>query len=141
MPLLMDDNDLRDLLRNARVIAVVGHSDNPERTSYQIAAYLRRAGYRVIPVNPTVDEIDGDKSYPTLADIPERVDIVDVFRRAEHLAGIVEEAAAIRAGAVWGQLEVASEEAALAAETTGLPLVMDRCIKIEHRRLIAGQEG
>ncbi len=141
MPLLIHDNDLRDLLQNAQVIAVVGHSDNPARTSYQIAAYLRRAGYRVIPVNPTVSEIDGDKSYPTLADIPERVDIVNVFRRAEHLAGVVEEAVAIRAGAAWGQLEVASEEAALIAETTGLPLVMDRCIKVEHRRLIAGQEG
>ena len=131
-----DDAALRDLLTNARVIAVVGHSDNPGRTSYQIAAYLRRAGYRVIPVNPTVSSIDGETSYPTLADVPEPVDIVNVFRRAEHLAGVVEEAAAIGAGAVWGQLEVASSAAAAAADTANLPLVMDRCIKIEHRRLL-----
>lgn len=136
MTIMTQDSALRDLLQNAKVIAVVGHSNKPNRTSYQIAAYLRNAGYRVIPVNPTVDTIDGEKSYPTLADIPEPVDIVNVFRRAEHLAGVVEEAVAINAGAVWGQLGVASNAARDAASAANLPLVMDLCIKIEHRRLM-----
>ncbi len=136
MSLLEHDTDLRNLLQNARVIAVVGHSADPERTSYQIAAYLRRAGYRVIPVNPTVTEIDGEASYPSLAAVPEKVDIVNVFRRAEHLADVVEAAAAIGAGAVWAQLGVASAEAVTAAEAAGIPLVMDRCIKTDHLRLL-----
>lgn len=136
MSVLTSDPDLRDLLQSARVIAVVGHSDNPERTSYQIAAYLRRAGYRVIPVNPTVSEIDGETSYPSLSAVPEKIDIVNVFRRAEHLADVVEAAAAVGAGAVWGQLGVASAEAAVVAEAVGMPLVMDRCIKTDHLRLL-----
>lgn len=135
MTVITQDSAVRDLLQNSKVIAVVGHSDKPDRTSYRVSAYMRNAGYRVIPVNPMVDAIDGEKSYPSLADIPEPVDIVNVFRRAEHLASVVEEAAAINAGAVWGQLEVASEEAAGAADAANLPLVMDKCIKIEHRRL------
>ncbi|NPV66700.1 MAG: CoA-binding protein [Anaerolineae bacterium] len=136
MSVLTSDPDLRDLLQNARVIAVVGHSDDPERTSYQIAAYLRRAGYRVIPVNPTVSEIDGETSYPSLSAVPEKIDIVNVFRRAEHLADVVAAAAAVGAGAVWGQLGVISAEAAAVAETVGMPLVMDRCIKTDHLRLL-----
>jgi predicted CoA-binding protein len=135
MPLLERDSDLRHLLQTARVIAVVGHSDNPERTSYRIAAYLRQAGYRVIPVNPMVAEIDGQPSYPSLAAVPEPIDIVDVFRRAEHLAGVVREAAAVGAGAVWGQVDVISTEALDAAAELDVPLVMDQCIKVEHMRL------
>ncbi|GAB4572526.1 MAG: CoA-binding protein [Anaerolineae bacterium] len=136
MPLIERDEDLRRILQAARVIAVVGHSPDPTRTSYRIAAYLRRVGYRVIAVNPTVDEIDGEPCYPSLADVPEHVDIVDVFRRAEHLAGVVQEAAAVGAGLVWGQLGVASPAAVTVAEAAGIPLVMNRCIKIEHRRLL-----
>ncbi len=135
MPVITDDTQLRELLAKARVIAVVGHSDKPHRTSYQIARYLRRAGYRVIPVNPTVNSIDGEPAYPTLADVPEPIDIVNVFRRSEHLPGIVEAAAAVGAKAVWAQLGVYHEAAARFAEEAGLLLVMDRCIKIEHRRL------
>ncbi|NJL93408.1 MAG: CoA-binding protein [Anaerolineae bacterium] len=134
----MNDTALRELLQNAQVIAVVGHSDNPERDSYQIAQYLRRAGYRVYPVNPTVEAIDGQRSYANLADIPEPVDIVDVFRRAENLPDIVAEALAAGAKAVWGQLGVAHPEAEARATAANLPLVMDRCIKVEHNRLLGG---
>lgn len=136
MPLIQDDATLRDLLAGARVIAVVGHSANPARPSYQIAAYLRQQGYTVYPVNPTVPSIDGHQSYPSLADLPEPVDIVDVFRRAEHLPALVQEATAIGARAVWGQVGVAHPRAAQIAEEAGIALVMDRCIKVEHRRLL-----
>ena len=136
MPLLNTDAELRDLLQSARVIAVVGHSDNPARTSYRIAAYLRRAGYTIYPVNPTVETIDGQPSYPSLADVPEPIDIVDVFRRSEFLPGVVEAAIAVGAKAVWGQLGVTHPDAQRLADAANLPLVMDRCIKIEHQRLL-----
>ncbi|HEX2907531.1 MAG TPA: CoA-binding protein [Phototrophicaceae bacterium] len=136
--MIISDNDAakRDLLQAARVIAVVGHSDNPERTSYQIAQYLRRAGYTVYPVNPLVQEIDGQKSYASLAEVPEPIDIVDVFRRSENLPEIVTEAIAVGAKAVWAQLGVADEAAAAQASAAGVAVVMDQCIKIEHARLL-----
>ncbi len=131
-----NETALTNLLTKAHVIAVVGHSDRPFRTSYQIAAYLRRAGYKVYPVNPEVSNIDGEICYPSLADVPEPIDIVNVFRRSEFLADVVEQAAAVKAKAVWAQLGVHSNEAAQAAETAHLPLIMDACIKVEHRRLL-----
>lgn len=134
--MLLTTEDMQVLLEQARVIAVVGHSDDPHRTSYRIARYLRRMGYIVYPVNPTVTEIDGQPSYPNLAAVPQPIDIVNVFRRAEHLAGIVQEAIEVGAGAVWGQLTVESEEAARLAEEAGLPLIMNNCIKVTHGRLI-----
>lgn len=130
-----NDPALQDLLTNARVIAVVGHSDNPDRTSYRIAGYLRRAGYTVYPVNPTVAEIDGEKSYASLADVPEPIDIVDVFRRSEFLPGVVEDAIAVGAKAVWSQLGVYDEGAEQRALDAGLNVIMNRCIKVEHARL------
>ncbi len=130
-----DNEGLRQLLEDAKVIAVVGHSDKPSRTSYRIAQYLRAAGYKVYPVNPTVDEIDGERSYASLEAIPEAIDIVDVFRRSEHLEGVVEEADKVGAKAVWGQLGVRDEQAAAKAEAAGLDMVMDRCIKVDHARL------
>jgi predicted CoA-binding protein len=139
MTVLIRDEAMRDVLASAKVIAVVGHSDKPHRTSYQIAAYLRQAGYRVIPVNPTVESIDGERAYASLADVPEPVDIVDVFRRSEHLPGVVAEVAALAGDhkpVVWGQLGVLHPEAVRLADTHGLDLVMDRCIKVEHRRLL-----
>lgn len=123
---------LRDALTAARVIAVVGFSDDPSRTSHQIGRYLQRAGYTVYPVNPMVERIGELKSYPTLADVPEPIDIVDVFRRSEHLPGVVEEAIAVGAKMVWAQLGVYSEEAAARAAEAGLPLIMDNCIKVTH---------
>ncbi len=140
MPLLETVADLRRLLTEAQVIAVVGHSDNPERTSYRIAHYLREAGYTVYPVNPAVDTIDGERSYASLAEVPEPIDIVDVFRRAEHLPGIVQEAIAVGAKAVWGQLGVAHPDALRLADEAGLALVMDRCIKTEHLRVFVDEE-
>jgi hypothetical protein len=129
------DSVLKELLTNARVIAVVGHSDRSDRTSYQIARYLRRAGYTVYPVNPAVQAIDGQPSHPSLADVPEPIDIVDVFRRSEYLPGVVEDAIAAGAKAVWAQLGVYDEAAAEAARAAGLTMVMDACIKVEHFRL------
>ncbi|GAB4478798.1 MAG: CoA-binding protein [Anaerolineae bacterium] len=131
-----DPLTLRDILAQARVIAVVGHSDKPHRTSYQIGRQLERWGYVVYPVNPTVSRIDGERCYPSLAAVPEAVDIVNVFRRPEHLAGIVEEAIQIGAKTIWTQLGVIDEAAARRAEEAGLTVVMDRCIKIEYQRLL-----
>jgi predicted CoA-binding protein len=131
------DDELRRLLSEAQVIAVVGHSEKPHRTSYQIASYLRKVGYTVYPVNPVVERIDGHVSYPSLESVPESIDIVNVFRRSEHLAGIVDEVIAVQAGAIWGQLGVIDEEAAQKAEEAGVRMVMDRCIKMEHLRLLS----
>lgn len=132
---LRSDAELRQLLAQSRVIAVVGHSDRADRTSYQIAQRLRQFGYTVYPVNPMVEKIDGQPCYASLADVPEQIDIVNVFRRAEHLMGVVEEAISVGAKAVWGQLEVADHAAAQKAEAAGLLVVMDRCIKVEYLRL------
>jgi predicted CoA-binding protein len=129
-------NNLRDLLERSKVIAVVGHSEKSYRTSYRIAQYLREAGYKVYAVNPTVDQIDGEKSYPNLAAIPESIDIVDVFRRSEHLQGIVEDAIAAKAKAIWTQLGIIDPKAAQRAVEAGLDVVMDRCIMVDHRQLL-----
>lgn len=128
--------EIKEMLEDAKVIAVVGHSDKPYRTSYQIAHFLRNAGYKVYPVNPVVDEIDGERSYASLKDIPEQIDIVDVFRRSEYLPAVVNEAIKTKARSVWGQLGVVDWEAGEKAEEAGLDVVMDLCIKIEHQRLI-----
>ena len=129
------DTALRALLANSRTIAVVGHSDKPYRDSYAVAHYLRQAGYQVYAVNPNLSTAAGGPVYPDLRQLPEPIDIVDVFRRAEHLAQIVEEAIAIGARAVWGQLGVADPAAAERAQAAGLVMVMDRCIQVEHHRL------
>jgi predicted CoA-binding protein len=122
----------RDILQKTKVIAVVGHSDRPHRTSYQIAQTMRGLGYTIYPVNPTVSEINGEKSYASLADVPEPIDIVNVFRRSAHLSGVVEEAIAVNAGAVWAQLGVYDEDAERAADAAGIPIVMDTCIKVAY---------
>ncbi|RUR84612.1 CoA-binding protein [Chlorogloeopsis fritschii PCC 9212] len=139
MPLLKgNDNVMRDVLARAKVIAVVGHSDKPERTSYQIAQFLRSVGYTVYPVNPTVKEIDGQLSYSSLQEIPEAVDIVNIFRRSEYLGEIVDEAIAINAKTVWAQLGISNQQAAQKALDAGLNIVMDACIKVEYLRLGIG---
>lgn len=130
-----DDNAMRDVLIQAKVIAVVGHSDKPERTSYRIAQFLREAGYQVYPVNPMVSEIDGQPSYASLKDVPEPVDIVNVFRRSEYLPEIVEDAIAVNAKTVWAQLGVYDQLSAQKALDAGLNVVMDACIKIEYLKL------
>ena len=129
-----DDAAQRAILAGAKVIAVVGHSDNPGRTSYQIGRFMKSVGYTVYPVNPTVETIDGEQSYPTLADVPESIDIVDVFRRSEYLAGVVDEAIAIGAKVVWAQLGVYDAAAAQAGEAAGVVVIMDNCIKVSYLR-------
>ncbi len=124
-----------ELLRAARTIAVVGLSNKRFRPSYGVSEYMQRSGYRIIPVNPLVREVLGEKAYASLDEVPEPVDIVNIFRRSEFVPEIVE--AAIRQGAkaVWMQEGVVHEEAAARARQAGLPVVMDRCILKEHRKL------
>lgn len=131
-----EDSEIRAILEKAKSIAVVGLSDNREKDSYQVAEYLLNNGYRVIPVNPRAGEIMGLKTYPDLASIPEKVDIVNVFRRSEFLPEVVDEALGIKPACIWAQLGVAHEGAAARAAGRGVPVIMDLCIKIEHRRLV-----
>ena len=133
----MTDPEIRDILKRAHTIAMVGASDKPDRDSYQVMAYLIAHGYRVIPVNPTVETVQGERSYPSLTAIPERVDVVDIFRSSDAVPPIVDEAIAIGAPVVWMQLGIVNEEAARKARAAGLDVVMDRCMRTEHRRLIA----
>ena len=127
--------DLRSLLTHSRTIAVVGHSDKSYRESYRIGMYLREAGYRVYPVNPTITTIEGEMCYPTLAAVPEPIDIVDVFRRPVFLPEIVEDAITVKAKALWTQLGVVHIEALTRAREAGLVVVSNRCILVEHQRL------
>jgi predicted CoA-binding protein len=129
-----DPLTIQRVLHNARTIAVVGLSANPLRPSNFVGFYLKRHGYRVIPVNPRETEILGEVSYPSLSDVPEPVDIVDVFRAPDALPAIAREAVAINAGALWCQFGVINEEGARLAEEGGLDVIVDRCLKIEHAR-------
>lgn len=132
----MDDNKIRSILKNSKTVAVVGLSPRPERDSYEVAHYLQGAGYKIIPVNPKADEILGEKAYPDLASVPGKIDVVDIFRRPEHVSPIVDEAIKVGAKTVWMQLGVVNEEAAKKASDAGLEVVMDRCMLREHRRLM-----
>ena len=127
--------DIPTLISTAKTIAVVGLSDNPERSSYGVAAYLQDAGYRIIPVNPAISEWKGIPAVASLWGIADHVDVVDVFRRAEFVPQIVDEAIAIGAGAVWLQQGIRHEEAAARAEAAGLFVVQDRCLALEHSKL------
>ena len=129
------DPELKQLLTDATTIAMVGASSNPDKTSYGIMKKLQSVGYRVIPVNPREPEILGERSYPSLAEVPERIDIVDVFRRAEDTPAIADEAVAIGAKALWLQTGIVSEEAATRAKAGGLVVVMDVCIGATHSLL------
>jgi predicted CoA-binding protein len=130
-----DDRELRALLGNARTIAVVGLSSKPWRDSNRVAAYLQASGYHVVPVNPKEDEVLGERAYPSLLDVPDPVDVVDVFRRAEHTPEIARMAVRIGARALWLQLGIVSEEAARIAEDGGLSVIMGICLMTEHHRL------
>ena len=129
---------MRRILAESRTIAVVGLSRNWQRPSNFAAKYLQHHGYRIIPVNPAYDEVLGEKCYPSLADIAEPVDVVDCFRRAEDIPPLAEAAIAIGAKVLWLQLGVINLDAAQRARAAGLEVVMDRCIKIEHARLMGG---
>lgn len=131
-----NDADMIEMLREGKTIAVVGLSSKRLRPSYGVAAYMQQHGYRIIPVNPAETEVLGEKCYPTLSAVPEKVDIVDVFRRPEAVPEIVAEAIQLRIPYLWLQEDVVHEEAALAARSAGLKVVMDRCILKEHRRLL-----
>jgi uncharacterized protein len=128
-------SQMDEILRRSRTIAVVGLSNRRFRPSYGVAEYLKRAGYRIIPVNPNEREIMGQTCYPDLDSVPEPVDIVDIFRRSEYVPEIVEAAIRHGAKAVWMQEGVYHEEAAQRAESAGLAVAMDRCILKDHRRL------
>jgi len=131
-----DPLEIQRVIHGARTIAVVGLSPNELRASNFVGYYLRRHGYRVIPVNPSVPEILGEASYSSLLEVPEPVDIVDVFRAPEALPDIARDAVAIHAGALWCQFGVINEEGARIAEDGGLTVVMDRCLKVEHARYV-----
>ena len=130
------DRAIAELLRTARTIAVVGLSPKPYRASYGVSEFLQSVGYRIIPVNPNLREALGQKGYARLEDIPEKVDIVDVFRRSDAVPEIVESAIGIGARAVWMQEGVVNEDAAAKARAAGLLVVMDSCILKEHHRLL-----
>ncbi len=135
----MDDiNTLRRILKESRVIAVVGLSADWFRPSYFAAKYMQEHGYRVIPVNPKYDSVLGEKCYRSLREIPEKVDMVDVFRKTADVAPIADDAIAIGARVLWQQLGVRNESAAAKARAAGLEAVVDRCVKIEHGRLFGG---
>ncbi len=131
------DEDLRGILTDSRVIAMVGESNDHYYSSYQVAQYLRENGYKVYPVNPMIDSVDGQRSYPTLADVPERIDVVDVFRDPMYLDEIVNAAIAVGAKTLWAQLDVVSadQEPERKAKAAGLKVVSNRCMRIEHERL------
>ena len=127
--------DIERILKATRVIAVVGLSESPDKPSYGIASYLMDKGYRILPVNPTIEEWKGIKSYSKLEDITDHVDLVCIFRKSEHVEKIVEEAAAIGTSVVWMQERIINERAAAKAKVYGMKVVMDKCMMKEYERL------
>jgi predicted CoA-binding protein len=130
---LPESDPIYELLSRARTIAVVGLSDSPLRPSHGVAAYLQSQGYSIIPVNPQITEALGEKSYPSLLEVPGKIDLVDVFRRPEYVDEIVEQAIQLKIPAIWLQEDVINERAAERARKAGMFVVMDRCILKEHR--------
>ncbi|MBI2429496.1 MAG: CoA-binding protein [Ignavibacteriales bacterium] len=134
--MLTKDEELKKLLTETKTIAVVGASPKPWRDSGEISMFLQRKGYTVYPVNPRYDEVHGMKCYPDLKSIPEKIDMVDIFRNPDEVEPVIEEAITVGAKSVWMQLGVINEGAAQKAENAGLEVVMDRCIAVDHRALI-----
>jgi hypothetical protein len=124
---------ITELLKHAKTIAVVGLSDNPMRPSHGVSAYMQSHGYRIIPVNPQVTSCLGEKAYASLSDVPEKIDIVNIFRRPEFVEEVVDQAIVLKVPAIWMQEEVVHERAAEKARKAGILVVMDRCILQEHR--------
>jgi len=131
-----DDQMMKDILLSARTIASVGLSSNQEKESYWIVSYLKDQGYRIVPVNPMAAEILGEKAYPDLESVPEKIDVVQVFRKPEDVPPVVDSAIKIGAKVVWMQEGIVNEEAAQKARQAGLQVVMDACMRVTHRRLI-----
>ncbi|HEQ78279.1 MAG TPA: CoA-binding protein [Euryarchaeota archaeon] len=132
-------NEIERILRESRNIAVVGCSTNPAKEAHKVPLYMKMQGYKIIPVNPFAEEILGEKAYKKLEDIPDEIDIVNVFRPDEETPGIAEEAIAKKANVLWLQLGIFNKEAAEKAEKAGLKVIMNRCIKQEHERLIGSK--
>jgi predicted CoA-binding protein len=131
---LTGTDQIGEVLEKARTIAVVGLSSSPLRPSYGVSAYMQSNGYRIIPVNPTINGALGEKAYPTLKDVPEKIDIVDIFRRPEFVMEVVDQAISLKVPCIWMQEDVINEEAAEKARKAGIFVVMDRCILKEHRK-------
>ena len=131
-----NDQMMKEILLSAKTVASVGLSSNQQKESFGIASYLKEQGYRIIPVNPTANEILGEKAYPDLSSIPEKVDVVQVFRKPEDVPPVVDEAIKIGAKVVWMQEGITHEEAAQKAREAGLQVVMDACMRGTHRRLV-----
>ncbi len=122
--------------KEARTLAVVGLSDDPGKASYVVSAYMQAQGYKILPVNPVIEEVLGEKSYRSLAELPVKPDVVNVFRRASYLPKVVEEMLSLGLKNLWAQMGIMNPEAAAKAEAGGIRVVMDRCIMVEHRRLL-----
>jgi len=127
--------EIVSILKQYKTVAVVGLSEDPKKASHQVAEYLQSQGYRIIPVNPQCQEVLGEKCYASLKDIPEPIEVVDIFRKAEAIPGIVKEAIAVGAKVIWMQLGLEHPQAAAQARAAGLQVVMNHCMKIEHSRL------
>ncbi len=129
-------DERRELLKKVKTIAVVGLSPKADRPSYGVAKAMQRFGYRIIPVRPALDQVLGEKAYPSLKDVPEKIDLVDVFRAAEHLDGVVDECLALNLPAIWIQEGIVNEAAAERAKAAGMAVVMDRCIYKDYVALL-----
>lgn len=138
----MSDHDLKRIITDAKRVAVVGASAKPDRASHGVTRYLLdHTHFEVYPVNPNYEEVAGVECYHSLADLPVTPDLVVIFRRPEHVPGVVDEAIEARTDGVWMQLGITHQEAAGKAQSRGLDVVQDRCIKIEHQRLIGSEDG
>ncbi|HLR08065.1 MAG TPA: CoA-binding protein [Bacillota bacterium] len=131
-----DSTIIKDILERAKTIAVVGLSPNPERTSHQIAKIMQQSGYKIIPVNPTTDEVLDEQAYPSLVDVPEPFDIINVFRRSEHLPAIAKEAVKTDCNVFWAQQGIVNEEAYNYLKRHDFTVIMDLCIKVQHSLLV-----
>lgn len=130
------DEEVVEILKSAKTVAVVGISHKEDRDSHKVAKYLKEHGYKIIPVNPKYKEVLGEPCYPDLKSVPDKIDVVDIFRRVEEIPGVVDEAIQVGAGTVWMQLGLVHNESAEKAKQAGLKVVMNKCMKIEHQRLI-----
>jgi predicted CoA-binding protein len=134
MPTPTSPEEIESILKETRTIAVVGLSNRPDRASYRVAAYMQQQGYRILPVNPAVEEVLGEKAYASLEEIPEPIDLVNVFRRPEHVPPLIDSAIAIAARGIWLQLGIVSNASLAKARQAGLRTVQNRCLMVEHRR-------
>jgi len=129
--------EIKDILTESKTIAIVGLSQNPDRDSHKVAQYLLKNGYKIVPVNPAYDEVLGEKSYPSVKDVPFAIDIVDIFRKPDVIPGLVDEAIEKKAKTVWMQLGLSHNQAAKKATEAGLKVVQNKCMKIEHYKMVS----